>query len=492
MRSSILTTFCADRDISDEDWAHTPESIRRAFEWLVQERARLQEQTQQSSRNSSVPPSQDRPQHKKPRRPRCTTRKPGGQPGHRGVTRPLVPPEQLTTPPIVVVPETCPCGHVFPDAAATTGAPYRHQVFEIPPITPTITEYQLHHRTCPTCGDTVRAPRPAGVPARTLGPNAQALIALLSGEYHLAKRKVAALLHDVCGLTVSAAAICAAEAAVSTGLATPVDAVRTAVAQAAVKNVDESGWRQRQDPDPDQPEAPALKRPWLWSATPPAATVYLIRRGRNQTVARELLGIADDATDYAAIVTSDRAGAYNFLPLSARQICWAHLDRDFLAISERTDPTAHRIGAALLLQVDALFHAWHQYRDGTLSFAALGETLAPVRETVTDLLRDGHHADAKTKTVCHNLLQLDPALWTFLRVKGVEPTNNAAERSQRRGVMKRNHTCGTHSSAGSRYVERILTTVATCQQQGVNTLAYLTAALRAQGHGTPIPPLIPA
>jgi transposase len=401
-----------------------------------------------------------------------------------------VPPEQVTTF-LQVFPETCPCGHVFSDDTSTTGDPYRHQVFEIPTMTPTVTEYQLQHRPCPDCGRTVRATRPAGVPALTLGARAQALVTLLTGQYHLSKRQVATCMRDVCGLPLSAASVCAVEAAVSAALAAPVAAVRIAVAQAPAKNVDESGWAQRRDPDPGQPEDTPLKRGWLWSATIPDATVYLIRRRRNQTVARELLGLTADATDYHAIVTSDRHGAYNFLPLSARQICWAHLDRDFLAISERADPTAQRIGTALLAQTDALFHAWHQYRHGTISFAALGATLAPVRETVASLLRDGHHADAKTQTVCHNLRQLEPALWTFLRVEGVEPTNNAAERSQRRGVMKRDRSFGTQTSAGSRYVERILTTVATCQQHGANTLVYLTEALRAYCLGTPVPSLLP-
>ena len=423
-------------------------------------------------------------------RKRCTGRHPGGQPGHPGVTRPLVPPEQVTTF-LPVFPETCPCGHVFSDDASTTGDPYPHQVFEIPPMTPTVTEYQLQHRPCPDCGRTVRATRPAGVPALTLGARAQALVTLLTGQYHLSKRQVATCMRDVCGLPLSAASVCAVEAAMSAALAAPVAAVRIAVAQAPAKNVDESGWAQRRDPDPGQPEDTPLKRGWLWSATIPDATVYLIRRKRNQTVARELLGLTADATDYHAIVTSDRHGAYNFLPLSARQICWAHLDRDFLAISERADPTAQRIGTALLAQTDALFHAWQQYRHGTISFAALGATLAPVRETVAGLLRDGHHADAKTQTVCHNLRQLEPALWTFLRVEGVEPTNNAAERSQRRGVMKRDRSFGTQTSAGSRYVERILTTVATCQQHGANTLVYLTEALRAYCLGTPVPSLLP-
>jgi len=488
---SLVAAFSTDHQISDDDWANTPESVRRGMDWLLRENAKLREQAGQSSRNSSFPPSKDKPQHHRPRRQRCTTRKPGGQPGHPGVTRPLVPVEDLATAPVAVLPETCPCGHPFAPDAPRAGAPYRHQVWDLPPVTPILVEYQLHHRTCPDCGTTVRAPYPAGVPTLTLGPQAQAVITTLTGQYHLAKQAVSRLLRDLFGLPVSAATVCAVEQAISRVLADPVAVVRTAVAQAPIKHIDESGWAQRRDPDPDQPDASTLKRPWLWSVTTPAATVYLIRRGRNQTVARELLGLDADATDYDAIVTSDRHGAYHFLPLAARQICWAHLDRDFLALCERQDPTAARIGPALLAQTDLLFAAWRQYREGHRTFAALGETLAPVRAAVLTLLREGHHADAKTKTFCHNLRELEPALWTFLRVEGVEPTNNAAERSQRKGVMKRDRTFGTQSSAGSRFVERILTTVATCQQQGVNALTYLTAAVFAHLTGREIPPLIP-
>jgi transposase len=477
-------------EIPPDDWEHTPESVRRAFRRLWEEKAQLDEQRRTSSRNSSLPPSKDRPQHKKPRRKQATGRKPGGQPGHPGVTRPLVPPEQLTIPPIVVVPAQCPCGHVFPDDAPTHGTPWRQQVFELPPITPLITEWHLAHRACPDCGATIRADRPAGMPALTLGPNAQALITLLTGQYHLAKRAVATLLHDVCGLPVSASSVCAVEQTMSAVLDAPVTAVWEVVQQASVKHLDESGWPQRHDPDPGQPDATPLKRGWLWSATTSDATVFLIRRSRAQHIAKELLGVDDDVTSYDAIVITDRHGAYNWLPLANRQLCWAHLDRDFLAISERTDPVAQRIGQALLLQADALFAAWRLYQDGTLAFADLGTTLQPVRDQVAALLREGHQADAKTKTVCANLVKLEPALWTFLRVPGVDPTNNAAERSQRRGVMKRTHTFGTQTSAGSRYVERILTTLATCRQQGHNALTYLTDALVAALHGTPCPALI--
>jgi len=474
-------------EIPPDDWEKTPESVRRALRRILEENQAMADNARTSSRNSSLPPSKDSLQHKRPRRQQATTRKPGGQPGHRGVTRPLVPQDQLSVPPIAVQPETCPCGHVFPADADTVGTPWRHQVFEIPAMTPTIHEYALGHCRCPQCGDTVRAAVPVGVPTRTLGPNVQALITLLTGQYHLPKRAAATILRDVFHVPVSAASVCAVEQAMSTILEAPVATVLAAVRQAPAKHLDESGWPQRREHDPGVATTDPLKRGWLWSMTTPEATVYLIRRSRAKAISQELLVGKGLTPDVDTVVVTDRHGAYNWIPLECRQLCWAHLDRDFLAISERQDPVAQRIGQALLTQADQLFAAWRQYQAGRISFVDLGTTLQPVQAQVAALLRAGHAADAKTKTVCANLRKFEPALWTFLRVEGVEPTNNPAERSQRLGVMKRDRTLGTQNSAGSRYVERILTIIATCRKQQHNTWQYLTEALVATLNGMPVP-----
>lgn len=477
-------------EIPPDDWEKTPESVRRALRRILEENEAMADKARTSSRNSSLPPSKDPLQHKRPRRHRATTRRPGGQPGHPGVTRRLVPREQLTAPPITVRPTACPCGHVFPTDAEIIGAPWRHQVFELPPITPRVTEYRFAHCCCPDCGATVRAARPSDVPALTVGPQAQALISLLTGQYHLAKRAVATIFRDVFHLPISAASICTIEQAMSAVLETPVSSVGDALRRAPVTYLDESGWSQRREHDPGVAASSPLKRGWLWSMTTPEATFYLIRRSRAQAIARELLEGSDGPRDHYPVVVTDRHGAYNWLPLECRQLCWAHLDRDFLAISQRSHPVAQRIGQALLTQTELLFDAWHAYQAGTLSFAALSDTLHPVRAQVSVLLKEGHLADAKTKTVCANLRKLEPALWTFLHSAGVDPTNNRAERSQRRGVMKRDRTFGTQNSAGSRYVERILTTIATCRQQHINPLQYLIDALSAAMQGMPVPPLI--
>src|SRR4249919_1641681 len=108
----------------------------------------LQEQLNQSSRNSSRPPSSDPPQSPRPRRPQGQRRR-GGQPGHPGQTRTLVPVEEVDEV-VVLKPEQCQGCHA--PLSGEDASPFRHQVIELPPIKPIITEYQWHQLACAACG----------------------------------------------------------------------------------------------------------------------------------------------------------------------------------------------------------------------------------------------------------------------------------------------------------------------------------------------------
>ena len=99
---------------------------------------------------------------------------------------------------------------------------------------------------------------------------------------------------------------------------------------------------------------------------------------------------------------------------------------------------------------------------------------------------------SKTAGTCRELLAGETHLWTFVRVEGVEPTNNDAERALRHGVIYRKLSGGTDSESGSRFVERMLTVVATCRQQDINVLDYLTRCYQAHLDGQPAPSLLPA
>jgi transposase len=252
--------------------------------------------------------------------------------------------------------------------------------------------------------------------------------------------------------------------------------VREAHAHVAGKpaNVDESGWRE------------GRRRGWLWVAVTASVTVFLVRLSRARPV------LADLIPGRLGVLTTDRYPVYDHLPLDQRQICWAHLRRDFQAMIDRRNDGA-AVGEDLLVHADILLVQWKRVRDGTLTRRGFRQSyLGWIREEVQALLGRGTRCGCATMAgVCRELLAVEPALYTFAAVEGVEPTNNAAERALRHAVCWRKMSNGTDSANGSRFVERVLTVVATCRQQGRDVLEFLTAAVRADRAGTPVPTLIP-
>ena len=476
--------------VTEEEWATFPPPARRLIDTLWGELQRLREQVGQTSQNSSKPPSADPPaaplRKGKPR----TGRPAGGQPGHADTNRPLVPPDQVTEC-IPCRPAQCGhCGHAL-TAADCADAPLRRQVIEIPPLVAEVTEYQLFTATCPQCGHATPAAPPPGTPAGDYGPRVTGIVALFGGLYHLSQRAIADILATGFQVPISEATVQRLEQTMSAALAAPYQEACAAVQVAAHVHLDETGFQQQRDPDPPPAAAaaapsspPASKaatgaapqptRAWLWVAVCQAAIVFVIRRSRGSQVVKDLLGAV-----FAGRITTDRWHAYNWVATLRRQLCWAHLVRDFTAISER-DGVAARIGPELLTQAHALFACWGRVRDGTLAFADFQQAMVPIMATVGALLRAGAAtAGGRTATTCHWLVQHEDALWTFVRVPGLQPTNNAAEQAIRTAVIWRKLCFGTQTSAGSRYVERVLTVVATCRLQRRPVLEYLIAVATA-------------
>lgn len=437
---------------------------------LLQRVAVLEEQLRKNSQNSSKPPSSDLPSVDRQRKKSATGRKRGGQPGHKGKKRELLPPEQVDEM-VEIKPESC--GECGTELAGVDPTPLRHQVTEIPPILPHVTEYRLHTLTCPCCGEKNYGQLPEGVPHGAFGFRLQGIVVLCTGAYQLSKRSVLALLADVLGVGMALGSISQCEKNASAALATPVAEAREFVQKQPVANADETGWRE------------AKKRAWLWVAVTELVTVFLVHGSRGKKAAQELLG------RFTGILGSDRWGAYNDRDLSQRQFCWAHLIRDFRAMSERPGNAA-RIGRDLLQAAKTLFSLWHGFQDGIGDRANLQNRASPVESKVKSLLEEGAScSDGKTSGTCRQLLKGFPALWTFLRVHGVEPTNNAAERSLRKGVLWRKGSFGTDSAEGSRFAERIMTVVATCRQQNRNVLEFLVATLKADHGNLQSPSLLP-
>ena len=431
----------------------------------------LQEQLNQTSRNSSRSPSSDPPHSERPRRPRSTRRR-GGQPGHPGHTRTLVPVDEVDEV-VVIKPEQC--THCQAPLSGDDPKPWRHQVIEIPPIKPVVTEYQWHQLVCAACGEVSRAPWPEGVPSGTYGPLVQATVALCTGSYRLSKRTTHQVMDEVFGVPMSVGTISPLEQATTEALAAPVEEARTSVPEQEVAHLDEASWRQ------------GGKRAWLWVAVTSLVTVFLVRLSRGGHVARELLG-----EECSGILVTDRYSAYNWYPVRWRQLCWAHLQRDFEAMRGRGG-RSEEIGDALLAQAHQMFTWWHRVREGTLQRSTFRSYMSPIRREVERLLEAGSTCDVpKTAGTCRDILKRREALWTFVQVDGVEPTNNTAERSIRPGVLWRKGSFGTQSEEGSRFVESMMTVVSTLKQQQRNVLEYLTAACDAALRGDAAPSLLPA
>ena len=436
--------------------------------------AQLEARLNQDSTNSSRPPSSDPPALKTRRtRRKPSGRNPGGQPGHPPHRRALLPVEQVTRL-TILKPESCrhcraPLRGVDPD-------PWRHQVSEIPAPRLETHEYQLHTLRCPQCGRTTSAPLPAGVPKGRFGPRIQAMVAMCGGCYRLSKRTSVELFADLFGVTLSLGSLSRLEEATSRALARPVAEAQQFVRTQANVFVDETGWREGNDP----PKA------WLWTAATSRVTVFVVARSRAAAVAQELVG-----RGFRGILHSDRWSAYNWLPDRLRQLCWAHLKRDFQAISERGGESA-RLGKRLVESTDQMFRWWHRVRDGTMAHWVFRIKMTEVRREVGALLRRGVAcAEAETAGTCADILKRERALWSFVEREGVEPTNNWAELALRFAVVWRKGSFGTQGPFGSKFVARMLTVRATLRQQHRNVLEYLTEACRAALHSSPAPSLLP-
>ena len=462
---------------SAEEWAQTPVAVQEfvlsllmRIQVLETEVAELREELNRNSRNSSQPPSQDGPEVPPPSSQSKSERKRGGQPGHKGTTRKLVSLEQLKAS-HDLKPEYCrKCGHKL---TGEDSEPYRHQVTEIPPAIAEVTEYRLHTLTCP-CGTETRAELPTGVPPGAFGPRLTAMVSLLSGRYHLSKRDTAEVMTDFFQVEVSLGSISRLEQRISQAINEPVNEAHEYVQAQAVVHPDETSWRE------------ANHKAWLWVAATTLVTVFLIRCSRGGQVAREILG-----ETFTGIVVSDRWSAYNWHLTLLRQLCWAHLRRDFQAFVERGGQS-QRIGQSLLIYTDLMFRWWQKVRDRTMSHTTFQNKMISVQTKVGKLLRQGTECNhRKTAGTCRDILKRETALWTFVHIEGVEPTNNLAERQIRPAVLWRKGSFGTQSKAGSRFAERIMTVVATLKQQQRNALVYLTEACDAANWNRQTPSLLP-
>lgn len=414
-------------------------------------------------RNSSLPPSSEHPHAKAPPAKSKSKKKRGGQPGHEKYERALLPTEQCQQV-VPVKPERCRrcgrklCGH--------DPAPLRHQVWDLPPIEPLVSEYQLHRLPC-SCGTTTCAALPPGVPRGQAGPRLIALVALLMGCFRQSKRRVALFLEQVLNQPCSPGWVVKLQNQAAAAVRPCYEELTAQLPEQKQLSIDETP--NKQGPD----------KAWLWTCVATTFTVFAFRTTRAATVLTELLGTA-----YGGVVNCDRAKMY--YSQSRLQWCWAHLKRDFQALIDSDNGVKKRLGHDLMRPTRKLFRLWARYRDGTLTRIGFQRLMKPVRQEIEALLLRGDFAGIG---MAQELWKHRDWLWTFVEMEGVEPTNNASERALRHAVIWRKLSFGTQSESGSRFVETLLTVVETCRQQSRNVFAFLTTAVEAHFAHAPAPSL---
>jgi len=430
---------------------------------------RLERQAKRSSRNSSQPPSQD-PSSAPKRGKDPSGRKPGGQAGHEGRGRPLLPAWALDE---VVEhwPQACRCGHTFGEGErVAAGEPARHQVEELPVMAVRVTEHRCQRVACPGCGRRQTGALPGDVAASAFGPRLQAAVVTLAVRNRISRRDTVELCEQLFSARISTGTVDAILTRASDALAEPCADLLERVRSADALNMDETGWRLR-----------GAQRA-LWGAFTDRHAILRVEADRHEDRAKDLLGSS------AAIVTSDRWWAYGHLPVARRQVCWSHLQRDF-AFHADGRGIEKELGEAGLRICEQLFWAWE-------IFQATGER-AELKRRVRALQRElkpivSEHAGTKARyrqgrRFARNLLKIWPALWTFAKHAGVEPTNNHAERALRGAVIYRKLSLGSQSETGEKRIARLLSAHTTCRLQRRSLHAYLIDLLGAHARGDPTP-----
>lgn len=424
-----------------------------------------------NSTNSSKPPSSDPPGVMRPRYG-PSGKKRGGQPGHPGHQRRLLPVDQVDAV-VPHVPERCACCGRSDCLVRCATPPVRSQIVEIPPIKPTVTEHQQFAVTCTDCGATTLAALPPEVPRGAFGPRLSAMLAVCTAKYRLSKRAVREMLSDFLGVELSLGSVSNVEKQVSAALEKPTEEARSYVRGAPVVHADETSWREDK------------KKAWLWVAATKLVTVFVIASSRSAQIAKDML-----SETFGGVLITDRWSAYNWVG-SARQICWSHLIRDFQSWVDAGGVGA-TIGSTMLVEVRRMFRWWHRVRDGTMSREKFAKKMHLVQVNILMLLtRASCCRNRRVRGMAQEMLKLEWAFWTFIDTPGVEPTNNFGERQIRHAVIWRKGCFGTDSATGSRFVERMLTTIATLRQQDRNVLEFITAACTAQLNGSEAPSLLP-
>ena len=459
-------SFSNYKNLSQEELEKLPvKELAQALHEAIKEWDKLNQRLNQDSTNSSRAPSTDSPETKakrkaeeKTRPPKHGARKQGAQPGHKAVSRPLLP---LGEGDIVIEckPEICAhCGETL--QGCTDPEPYCQQQYDVE-IIRCITEYRKHKIACPCCGETTEGTLPEAALESAYSAKVTALVVTMTGIFQMSRRMVKLFIEEIAGVPMSLGSVSNLEKELAQAAIPVMEEIEMTAQGAEQGNADETGFGMKNG-----------QQGWLWVLATPCAVLFRLFMGRGQEWCTKLLGC------FTGVLTSDRWSGYNHYPSEKRQLCWAHLIRDFKAMCA-IGPEGEAIGTALRKEARAMFKLWHRFKkwknhqEGkgiTVSMTVLESQMHAIRVRVKALLEEG----AKRGVPKYGtILKVEPLLWRFTQEKGIEPTNNIAERNIRPAVLWKKRSVGVESERGGRYVESMLSIWATSRRNGVNPIAFV-------------------
>jgi len=434
-------------------------------------------QLEKDSKSSSKPPSSDFSQNKEDKpEGKKKKRKPGGQAGHKGSNRKLIPVEEVDKV-IPHFPDECgQCHKLFLQNRNKNivGRPFRWQIAEIEPIRPNITEYQYFTLEC-SCGCQTGAPIPSKIIKSNFGPRLTGIIAYMTGVLHVPRRRIQEFCETILNVSLCTGSVQNLLEETSNALE-PVDKeLKETLPEEKVINADETGWK---------------KKRWLWIFVAANFIYFKVANGRSSQVLKDVLGEV-----YKGILCVDRWGAYTKYHKGLMQLCWAHLKRDILGVLKTGEAIQSDETILFAKNLNSLrkrlMAAWYQFKKGKISRDKLKKKVAPIKSMIKRQLKENLNSEERcVRTLSKNLLKRFNDLFTFIYYEGVEPTNNLAERGIRPAVQWRKICFGNRSNNGAILTSRLLTVIRTCWLQKRNSLEFLVDAITANRTNQAAPTLL--
>lgn len=430
-----------DKDLTIKMLREENITLKEELSRLIKKIEILEDKLNINSSNSGLPTSREIYKKEKSNY-RKSNRRPGGQPGHTYQSYTHKKPDEVHI--VDVILEKCSCGGCLSLDSYSV-----HQKIEIPNIKPKIDEYRLAKKKCNNCGKLYKTKLDD---YKILGPNAESVIGAMGGFFNNSKRDLQQILSQIFNLDISLGLISSTEKRVSKKLETSYNKLLTEAEESTHLYMDETGHKNRG------------KRGWCWFLGNEKLSFFHLTNSRGKKVVEKLL------PEYLGNIISDRYAVYNYFDSDNRQVCLAHLRRDFKRFAHSSNKQISEIGLNLLDCIDLVFAAHKGYKLGKITHIFYRRRTRKLEKKMYSFLKNiRHQSDSvAAKRVAKNILKSFDMMWLFVDNDEIPPTNNFAERQIKHHVKYRKNSYHTWSDRGDRFLERIKSIYSTAKLRNEN------------------------